>query len=162
LVSVFFSVLIAGLVIYLMIRYKRNKANQVGEHIHGAVMLEVAWSAIPFAIMMVLFVWGAKVFFTISRPPAEATEYFVVGKQWMWKFQHPDGHREINDLHVPVGRPVKFTMTSEDVLHSLYFPSMRVKADVLPGRYTTVWFEATKVGTYHIFCADTAVRRIRA
>jgi cytochrome c oxidase subunit 2 len=153
-VSIFFSVLIAGLVVYLTIRYKRRTANQVGEHIHGHVMLEIGWSAIPFAIMMALFVWGAKVFFTISRPPAQASEYFVVGKQWMWKFQHPDGHREINDLHVPVHRPVKFTMTSEDVLHSLYFPSFRVKADVLPGRYTTVWFEATKVGTYHIFCAE--------
>jgi cytochrome c oxidase subunit 2 len=104
--------------------------------------------------MLLCFAWGAKVFFTASRPPKQAVEYFVVGKQWMWKFQHPDGHREIDELHVPVGVPIKMTMTSEDVLHSLFFPAFRVKTDVLPGRYTTLWFEATRPGTYHIFCAE--------
>jgi cytochrome c oxidase subunit 2 len=90
-VSIVFSLLIAGLVIFLMVRFKRRSAAQIGVHVHGATTLEIAWSAIPFLIMMVLFVWGAKVFFRISRPPAEAAEYYVVGKQWMWKFQHPDG-----------------------------------------------------------------------
>jgi cytochrome c oxidase subunit 2 len=103
---------------------------------------------------MIMFTWGAKVFFTAFRPPADAVEYYVVGKQWMWKFQHPQGKREINDLHVPIGQPIKLTMTSEDVIHSFFVPAFRVKADVLPGRYTTVWFEATKAGSYAIFCAE--------
>jgi len=101
-----------------------------------------------------MFGWGTKVFFTLVRPPAQATEYWCTGKQWMWKFQHPDGKREINELHVPVGRPIKITMTSEDVLHDLYFPIFRTKCDVIPGRYTSVWFEPNKTGTFHIFCAE--------
>ena len=152
--SVVFAVLISALIVYFMFRYKRRRESEQGVAAHGAIWLEIAWSAIPFAIMITLFVWGAQTFFKASRPPAQAIEYFVVGKQWMWKFQHPDGHREINDLHVPIGVPIKFTMTSEDVIHSLYFPAFRVKADVLPGRYTTVWFEATRAGTYHLFCAE--------
>ena len=103
---------------------------------------------------MVIFVWGAKVFFDLTRPPGDAMEIYVVGKQWMWKVQHLDGQREINELHVPVGRPVKLIMSSEDVIHSFYIPAFRVKADVVPGRYTTLWFEATKPGTYHLFCAE--------
>jgi cytochrome c oxidase subunit 2 len=103
---------------------------------------------------MVIFAWGASLFFTISRPPAGALEIQVVGKQWMWKFQHPDGQREINELHVPVGRPVKLTMASEDVIHSFFVPAFRVKMDVVPGRTTTTWFEATKPGVYHLFCAE--------
>jgi cytochrome c oxidase subunit 2 len=153
-VSVFFTVLISAVVVAFVIRFKRRREGEAGSNTHGPLWLEVAWSAIPLAIMIAMFVWGAQTFFKAARPPAQAVEYFVVGKQWMWKFQHPDGHREINDLHVPLGVPVKFTMTSEDVIHSLYFPAFRVKADVLPGRYTTVWFEATRAGTYHLFCAE--------
>ena len=108
----------------------------------------------PLAILLGLFLWGTKVFFTLSRPPAEAVEFLAVGRQWMWKFQHPQGTREINDLHVPVGQAIKFKMTSEDVIHSLFVPAFRVKTDVVPGRYTTVWFKATKPGTYHLFCAE--------
>jgi cytochrome c oxidase subunit 2 len=99
-------------------------------------------------------VWGAKVFFELYRPPVGAMEIYVVGKQWMWKVQHMDGQREINELHVPVGRPVKLIMGSEDVLHSYYIPAFRVKADVIPGRYNVLWFTATKPGTYHLFCAE--------
>jgi cytochrome c oxidase subunit 2 len=153
-VTLIFTVLLYGLIVYFAIKYRRRRAAEIGTPVHGSVFLEVAWSGIPFVILMVLFVWGTKVFFRASRPPAQAVEYFVTGKQWMWKFQHPDGRREINDLHVPVGVPIKFTMTSEDVIHSLYFPAFRVKADVLPGRYSTVWFEATKTGTYYLFCAE--------
>jgi len=109
---------------------------------------------IPFLILMVMFAWGAKVFFVAFRPPSDAEEYFVVAKQWMWKFQHPQGKREINDLHVPVGQPIKLTMTSEDVIHSFFVPAFRVKADVIPGRYTTVWFEATKPGAYRLHCTE--------
>ena len=103
---------------------------------------------------MVIFVWGAVLYFEMARPPDNAHEVFVVGKQWMWKLQHLEGRREINELHVPIGQPVKLTMTSEDVIHSFYVPAFRMKHDVLPGRYTTAWFEATKVGEYHLFCAE--------
>jgi cytochrome c oxidase subunit 2 len=109
---------------------------------------------IPFLISVVIFGWAAQVFFNIYRPPDHTLEIYATGKRWMWKFQHLDGKAEINELHVPTGRPVRVTFTSEDVLHSLYFPSFRVKADAIPGRYSSVWFEATKVGNYHIFCAE--------
>jgi len=153
-VSVFFSALIAGLIVFFAIRYKRRAKHAVGVPIHGSTPLEILWSAVPLAIMLAAFVWGTMVFFRLSRPPANAIEYFVVGKQWMWKFQHPDGTREINTLHLPVGQPVKLTMTSEDVIHDLFVPGFRVKMDVLPGRYTTVWFEPNRVGRYHLFCAE--------
>ena len=153
-VSVFFSVLIAGSLIYFFVRYRRREASQVGSPVHGSVVLEIAWTVIPLAITMVMFGWGAKVFFSLSRPPAGATEFYVVAKQWMWKFQHPEGRREINELHVPLGVPIKLTMTSEDVIHSFFVPAFRVKADVLPGRYSTVWFAATRPGRYHLFCAE--------
>jgi cytochrome c oxidase subunit 2 len=153
-VSIIAAIAVTLTIFYLAYRYRRRNDTDVGVAVHGATMLEIGWSVIPFVVMLVCFAWGAKVFFAASRPPEQAVEYFVVGKQWMWKFQHPDGHREINDLHVPLGVPIKFTMTSEDVIHSLFFPAFRVKADVLPGRYTTLWFQATKPGTYHIFCAE--------
>jgi cytochrome c oxidase subunit 2 len=152
--SAFFSVLVAGLILFFAARYRRTHEGQVGEPIHGSTLLEVTWSVIPLVLVMISFFWGANLFLRLSRPPADAVEYWAVGKQWMWKFQHPDGLREINDLHVPVGVPIKITMTSEDVLHDLFLPAFRVKADVVPGRYTTVWFEATKTGTYHLFCAE--------
>jgi cytochrome c oxidase subunit II len=153
-VSGFFSVLIAALVVILAVKYRRRHPDDIGEAIHGSLALELLWTIVPFAISMVMFVWGAKVFFDVYRPPAGAMEIFVVGKQWMWKIQHMDGQREINELHVPVGRPVKLVMGSEDVIHSFYIPAFRVKADVIPGRYNTLWFEATKAGTYHLFCAE--------
>jgi cytochrome c oxidase subunit 2 len=103
---------------------------------------------------MVMFFWGADIYFRMSRPPADAIEITTVAKQWMWKFQHPEGKLEINDLHVPLDRPVKLRMISEDVIHSLYVPAFRAKQDVLPGRYTTVWFQATRPGEYHLFCAE--------
>jgi cytochrome c oxidase subunit 2 len=103
---------------------------------------------------MVIFVWGASVYFAIASPPAETLNIYVVGKQWMWKFQHLDGEREINQLHVPVGRNVKLITTSEDVIHDLFIPAFRVKADVIPGRYVNIWFNATKPGRYHLFCAE--------
>jgi cytochrome c oxidase subunit 2 len=122
--------------------------------VHSGFALEILWSVIPFGITMVMFTWGASVFFKMHRPPDNALQVYVVGKQWMWKMQHMEGQREINELHVPVGRPVKLTMTSEDVIHSFFVPDFRVKQDVLPGRYTTLWFEATKVGKFHLFCAE--------
>ena len=96
---------------------------------------------------MTFFAWGANLYFRQSRPPAGALEISCVARQWMWKFQHPDGRAEINDLHVPLNQPVKIQMISEDVIHSLFIPAFRAKQDVLPGRYTTIWFEPTEVGS---------------
>ena len=152
--TVFFSLLIAGLIVAYAIKFRRRSPDSIGAVIHGGLMLEITWSVIPLMITMVLFVWGASVFFAMSRPPEETMNVYVVGKQWMWKFQHLDGQREINELHVPVGRAVKLIMTSEDVIHDVFVPAFRVKADVLPGRYTNIWFEPTKPGTYHLFCAE--------
>ena len=135
-------------------RYRRKHADEIGAHIEGSLPLELAWSIIPTLIAMVMFVWGAKLYYEMRRPPAESLQVYAVGKQWMWKFQHQGGQREINELHVPVGRPVKVLVTSEDVLHDLYFPSFRTKIDAIPGRYMPMWFTATKPGRYHIFCAE--------
>ena len=153
-ISAFFSLLIAGLIFYFFIRFKSPYEGATGQPEKASWPLEVTWSIIPLVIVLVMFVWGAKVFFSLSRPPADAVEYFATGKQWMWKVQHPTGTREINSLHIPVGVPIKLTMTSEDVIHSFFIPAFRTKQDVLPGRYSTVWFEATKPGKYHLFCAE--------
>ncbi|HEV7670422.1 MAG TPA: cytochrome c oxidase subunit II [Thermoanaerobaculia bacterium] len=153
-VSVFFSLLIAALLVFFFIKYKRRTEDEIGLEEREAPLLEIAWSVIPLIICLLMFVWGTRVFFDIYRPPSDAQEYFAVGKQWMWKFQHPEGVREINNLHVPVGQAIKVTMTSEDVIHSLYVPAFRTKQDAVPGRYTTLWFKATKPGTYHLFCAE--------
>ena len=153
-VAALFSLLIAVAVLYLAVKYKRTSPDQVGVPERANWILEIAWSVIPLGILLVLFWWGAGVFLTLSRPPAHAVEYFAIGKQWMWKFQHPEGNREINQLHVPLGTAIKLTMTSEDVIHSFFVPAFRVKADVIPGRYTTVWFEATKPGTFPLYCTE--------
>jgi cytochrome c oxidase subunit 2 len=154
-ISLFFSVLIAALIFVFFMKYRRRPWRRFGSSAEIRTLpVEIVWSVIPLVITLVMFVWGAKVFFDQSRPPADAIAYYGVGKQWMWKFQHPEGAREINDLHVPVGQPIRITLTSEDVIHSLFIPAFRVKSDVLPGRYTTVWFEATKPGAYHLFCTE--------
>src|SRR5580704_14146357 len=153
-ISVFFSLLIAGLIVFYAIKYRRRDPNSIGENAHKGMLLEVTWTVVPFLIAMVIFVWGASVYFAMASPPAETLNIYVVGKQWMWKFQHLDGQREINELHVPVGRNVKLITTSEDVIHDLFVPAFRVKADVLPGRYVNIWFQATTPGRYHLFCAE--------
>jgi len=153
-ITVFFGTLIALLVVVFAVKYRRTHPAEVGAAITGSVPLELMWSIIPFGISMVIFAWGANVYFDIYRPPDETLQIYAVGKRWMWKFQHIDGQREINELHVPVGRPVKVTVTSEDVIHDLYFPAFRVKTDVIPGRYMSLWFNATKAGEYHMFCAE--------
>jgi cytochrome c oxidase subunit 2 len=153
-VTAFFALVVAVAVIYFGIRYRRTHEGQIGARIEGNLPLELLWSVIPTIIAMVMFGWGASVFFHLRRPPAEAMHIYAVGKQWMWKFQHLEGQREINELHVPAGRPIKVTISSEDVIHSLYFPSFRTKIDAIPGRYTELWFEATQPGRYHIFCAE--------
>jgi cytochrome c oxidase subunit 2 len=153
-VAAFFSLLIAALIFYLALKFRRTADNQVGQPEKAGVWLEITWSVIPLAIMLFMFVWGTKVYFTARRAPANAVEYYATAKQWMWKFKHPEGNREINHLHVPVGQPIKLIMTSEDVIHSFFVPAFRIKQDVLPGRYTTLWFEATKTGTFRLFCAE--------
>src|SRR5258708_2291519 len=153
-VTALFAVLIAVLVVVFAVKFHRKHDGQVGMPIHGSLALELLWTIIPLGITMVMFVWGAQVFFHMTRAPRGAMEIYVVGKQWMWKAQHMDGAREINELHVPIGRPVKLIMGSEDVIHSFFIPDYRVKADVVPGRYNTLWFTATKPGRYHIFCTQ--------
>jgi cytochrome c oxidase subunit II len=153
-VSTFFSLLIAGLIVYYAIRFHRRSADEIGAKVHGGMALEITWTIVPFIITMVIFVWGASVYFAMARPPDETLNIYVVGKQWMWKFQHLDGQREIDELHVPVGRAVKLITTSEDVIHDFYVPAFRIKADVIPGRYVNIWFQATKPGRYRLFCAE--------
>ena len=152
--SVVMSVLIATLVVSFAVKFHRRHADEVGAQVHGGLMLELAWTFVPFIIAMVIFFWGAKVYFVMASPPSETLNIYVVGKQWMWKVQHTTGQREINQLHLPVGRPVKLIMTSEDVIHNFSIPAMRVKADVIPGRFVQIWFEPSRPGTYQIFCAE--------
>jgi len=153
-VTLFFTVLISGVLIFFVIKYRRRSPFEIPRPIAGSHKLETLWSVIPLIIAMSMFAWGAQIYFENSRMPKNANEIYVVGKQWMWKIQHSTGQREINELHVPTGRKIKLIMTSEDTIHDLFLPAFRIKADVLPGRYTTQWFEATKPGTYHIFCAE--------
>jgi cytochrome c oxidase subunit 2 len=144
----------AALEVGFAVRFRRRRADDVGAEVHGGLMLELAWTVVPFLIAMVIFFWGAKVYFVMASPPQESLNIYVVGKQWMWKVQHTTGQREINELHVPVGRPVRLIMTSEDVIHNFSIPAMRVKADVIPGRFVQIWFEPTQAGTYQVFCAE--------
>ena len=154
-ISGFFSLLIFTVVIYFAVKYRRRSEDEPPPPpVSGGLALEITWIVIPFILVMIAFFWGASVYFAMARPPDDALEVFVVGRQWMWKFQHPDGQREVNELHVPLGRPVKLTLASEDVIHSFYIPAFRVKHDVVPGFYTTLWFEATKPGSFHLFCAE--------
>lgn len=154
-VSVAFTVPIVIAIFFFAIKYREREKYATPEEIHGSIVLETTWSIIPFIISMTIFLGGAIVYYNQYRVPDDpAMEVYVVGKQWMWKIQHPTGQREINELHVPVGRKVKLTMTTEDVLHDFFVPAFRTKADVIPGRYTYLWFEATKPGKYHLFCAE--------
>ncbi|MEP6569384.1 MAG: cytochrome c oxidase subunit II [Acidobacteriota bacterium] len=153
-VTVFFTLLISGVLIFFVIKFRRRSPFEIPRPIAGSYKLETLWSVIPFIIAMSMFAWGAQLYFVNSRPPKNANEIYVVGKQWMWKIQHSTGQREINELHVPAGRKIKLIMTSEDTIHDFFIPAFRIKADVLPGKYTMQWFEATKPGTYHLFCAE--------
>jgi cytochrome c oxidase subunit 2 len=152
--SAFFTILVVTMVLVFALRYRRKSEDERPAAIHGSIPLELTWTIIPLLLTLVTFYWGAKVYFDLSRPPDNAMEVWVVGKQWMWKMQHMEGIREINELHVPAGRPIRLTMATEDVIHSFYVPAFRIKADVVPGRYTSTWFEATKPGRYHLFCAE--------
>ncbi len=153
-ISAFFSLLIAGLVVVFAVKYRRRSDEEQPREILGSFALELTWTLVPLGIVLVIFAWSAEVYFALQRVPPGAMEVYVVGKRWMWKAQHMTGRREINELHVPVGIPVKVTLASEDVIHSFYVPAFRVKKDAVPGRYQHLWFTATKPGRYHLFCAE--------
>jgi cytochrome c oxidase subunit 2 len=154
-VSVAFTIPIVVAIFFFAVKYREKEKYATPDEMHGSIMLETVWSIIPFVISMTIFLGGAYVYYNQYRIPDDpALEVYVVGKQWMWKLQHSTGQREINELHVPVGRKVKLTMTTEDVLHDFSVPAFRTKVDVVPGRYTYLWFEATKPGKYHLFCAE--------
>ena len=153
LMTVVGTALVAALLLVFSIRYRREK-NPVATQVEGSTLLEATWTIIPLAIFLVTSVWGALLYFRIYNPPSNALNIYVVGKQWMWKAEHPGGQHEIDALHVPMGQPVQLTMISQDVFHSFSIPDFRIKREVIPGRYSTVWFEATQTGTYHLFCTQ--------
>lgn len=144
---------VTALIFYFSLRYRRDK-NPVATQVEGSTILEATWTIIPLALFLVVFVWGGLLYFRIYNPPPNAMNIYVVGKQWMWKAEHPGGQHEINALHIPTGQPVQLTLISQDVFHSFSIPDFRVKREVIPGRYTTVWFQATDAGTYHLFCTQ--------
>ncbi len=152
--SGFFIVLIAGLIIFFAIRYRRRSDEEVPPEVKESTMVELGWAIPPFLIVLVVYFWGAQVFFDAIQPPNNTHEVYVVAKQWMWHLQHPEGQREINELHVPLNKPVKLTLISQDVIHNFSIPDFRVKQDVIPGRYTTLWFTPTKKGRFRLFCAE--------
>ena len=152
--SLFFAVGVVFFIILFSVKYRRRSEDERPRPIEGSMPLELTWSIIPLVLSLVVFALGAGVFFRMYTAPADAIDVYAVGKQWMWKIQHPQGKREINELHVPVNQPVRLTLASEDVIHAFFVPAFRVKRDVVPGRYNTMWFEATKVGEYHLFCAE--------
>ncbi len=154
LTCLFFAVLVTLLAIYAAFKYQRKTPGEVGSTVEGNLPLEIGWTVIPLAISMVMFAWGAVVYVNFRTAPKDTLNIYVVGKQWMWKLQQPNGKREINELHVPVNRDIKLIMGSEDVIHNFYVPAFRAKMDVVPGRYNTLWFRPTKIGKYHFFCSQ--------
>jgi cytochrome c oxidase subunit 2 len=146
-------ILVGALIFGFSMAYRKEK-NPVATQVEGSTLLEATWTIIPLAIFLVTFVWGAVLYFRIYNPPTNAMNIYIVGKQWMWKAEHPGGQHEINALHIPIGRPVQLTMISQDVFHSFSIPDFRIKREVIPGRYSTVWFNATEAGTYHLFCTQ--------
>lgn len=154
LTTLFFAVLVSILVIFAAFKYRRTSEGQVGDDVHGNNVLEVGWTLIPTIIAIGIFAWGAAIYVKYREAPPDTLDIYVIGKQWMWKLEQPNGRREINELHVPVGRDVKLIMGSEDVIHNFYVPAFREKMDVVPGRYNTEWFRPTKPGKYHFFCSQ--------
>jgi cytochrome c oxidase subunit 2 len=152
-VAFFFTLLICTLILFFGVRYRRGSS--AGRKLTPAnKYIELVWAMAPLGLSMVIFVWGAVIFMDMKRPPAAGIDINVVAKQWMWKIQHPEGKAEINELHIPVGQSIRLKMISEDVIHSFYVPAFRVKQDVLPAYYTTMWFQPTQTGEYHLFCAE--------
>ncbi|HWR54842.1 MAG TPA: cytochrome c oxidase subunit II [Bryobacteraceae bacterium] len=153
-VSAVMTALIFLVILAFAIKFRRRSETERPRTMRSPMSLEIVWSVIPLGIVMIMFTWGARLYFLNAQVPKNAMQIYVVGKQWMWKVQHPEGPREINELHVPVNRPVQLIISSQDVIHSFYMPAFRIKRDAVPGTYTTAWFEATKPGEYHLFCAE--------
>jgi cytochrome c oxidase subunit II len=153
-VCVFFAVGICIAVTYFFFKYRRKSPDEVGAPIHGNMKLEITWIVLPFILLLAMFGWGAEVFVKYRNAPPDSLDIYVIGKQWMWKLQQPNGRKEINELHIPVNRDVRLILASEDVIHDFSIPAFRVKMDDVPGRYNTLWFRATKVGRYHFFCSQ--------
>jgi cytochrome c oxidase subunit 2 len=153
-VCLFFAVAITAAIVFFFFRYRRRKPGDVGVPIHGDSRLEALWLVVPTILALTMFAGGAIVYVDFRRAPLDTLDIYVIGKQWMWKSQQPNGLKEINELHVPVGRNVKLIMASEDVIHNFSVPDFRVKMDVMPGHYNTMWFRPTKVGRYHFFCSQ--------
>ncbi|HEY1663553.1 MAG TPA: cytochrome c oxidase subunit II [Verrucomicrobiae bacterium] len=152
--SAFILALVFLPIIFFLFKYRRGKKADRAAQQYSTTKIEITWTLIPTFIALGLFAWGADVYFYEEVPPPNALEINVVGKQWMWKIQHAEGNSEINELHVPVGQAVKLTLASEDVIHSFYIPAFRIKQDVVPGRFTTEWFQATRVGDYRFYCSE--------
>ncbi|MGH7202127.1 MAG: cytochrome c oxidase subunit II [Planctomycetaceae bacterium] len=154
--AAFFTTVICVAIVYFVVRYRAGATvnRDYRPSRRWSLAVEIAWCVIPLVIAMIAFVWGADLYVRAQTPPDGALDVHVVGRQWMWKMQHAEGPQEINALHVPAGQPVRLVMISEDVIHSFYVPAFRVKQDVLPGRFSTAWFEARDPGTYHLFCAE--------
>ena len=150
--TVVFTLIVFAMVIFFAFRYRRGAKVDRSNPLYTSHFLELSWSIIPLILALFIFAWGAKLYADVYKPPDNAREIYVIGKQWMWHMQHTNGVRENNELHVPVGQPVKLTMISQDVLHAFYIPEFRLQKFVNPGQYTSMWFTATKPGKYHIFC----------
>ena len=153
-ICLFFGVAITTAIIVFFFKYHRKTPNAVGVPIHGDMRLETAWMVIPLFLAVAMFGWGAVVYVDYRNAPSDTLDIYVIGKQWMWKAQQPSGLKEINELHVPVGRNIRLVMASEDVIHDFFVPAFRVKMDVVPGHYNTMWFRPTKAGRYHFFCSQ--------
>jgi len=152
--AIFFTVLVTLVVAFMSFRFRRRSASEIGAEIHGNTALEIGWTLIPLILALGMFAWGAVIYVHYRTAPKDTLDIYVVGKQWMWKLQQPTGRKEINELHIPVNRDIKLILGSEDVIHDFYVPAFRVKMDVVPGRYNTMWFRPTKVGKYHFFCSQ--------
>lgn len=152
-VSTLFFLLILVLSVLFVIRYHRRPGHAPQPSPSHNTALEITWSAIPLLIVMVIFVWGLKIYLDEYSPPADAYEIQVTGMKWKWQFTYPNGHIDEN-LHVPLDVPVRLVLTSEDVIHSLFVPAFRIKRDVVPGRYSSTWFKATETGEYAVYCAE--------
>jgi cytochrome c oxidase subunit 2 len=152
--TLFFAVLVTVLVIFAAFKFRRKSENEIGDTIEGNNVLEVGWTLIPTVIAIGIFAWGAAIYVNYRIPPKDTLDIYVIGKQWMWKLQQPNGRKEINELHIPVNRDIKLILGSEDVIHNFYVPAFRVKMDDVPGRYNTLWFRPTRVGKYHFFCSQ--------
>jgi cytochrome c oxidase subunit 2 len=153
-ISLFFAVAITAAVIYFFFKYERKHQTEIGVPIHGDSRLETAWIVVPLVLAMAMFAWGAVVYVDYRHSPVDTLDIYVVGKQWMWKVQQPNGLKEINEIHLPVGRDVRLIMASEDVIHDFSVPAFRVKMDVVPGHYNTMWFRPTKAGRYRLYCSQ--------